>query len=87
MNHPSNLGPIRQSKGLIESFESKASDSLPLVVGSSDHTPDPFDRNRFLHMEPLSLRCFLMPFFNDLLRNLQLADALQGGFDEVVRIG
>ena len=86
MNHPSNLGSIRQSKDLIEPFKSKASDSLPLVFGSSDHTPDPFDLDRLLHMEPLSLRCFLQPFSRDLLRTFQLVDGLKGGLDEVVRI-
>jgi hypothetical protein len=49
MNHPSNLGSIRQSKGLIESLEPKASDRLSLVVRSSDHAPDPFDFNRMLN--------------------------------------
>jgi len=50
MNHPPNPGSIRQSKDLIEPFKSKAPDSLPLVFGSSDHTPDPFDRNRMLNL-------------------------------------
>jgi len=86
MNHPPNLGSIRQSKDLIESFESKTLNGLLLVVRSSYDTPSPFDLDRLLHMEPLNLRCFLTPFFRDLLRTFLLVDALQGGFDEVVRI-
>ena len=50
MNHPSHLGSIWQSKDLIESFESKALDSLPLAAGSSDHALDPFDCNRMLDL-------------------------------------
>jgi hypothetical protein len=86
MNHPSNLGSIRQSKGLIESLESKPLNGLLLVLRSSYDTPSPFDLDRLLHMEPLSLRCFLTPFFRDLLRTLQVVDGMKGGLDEVVRI-
>ena len=50
MDHPSDLGSIRQSKGLIESLEPKASDRLSLVFRSSDHAPDPFDFNRMLDL-------------------------------------
>ena len=86
MNHSSNLGSIRQSKALIESSESKSLNGLLLVVRSSDDTPSPFDLNHLLHMEPLSLRCFLTPFLRDLLRTFQLVDGLKSGLDEVVRI-
>ena len=55
MDHPSDLGPIQQSEGLIESFESKPSDGLPLVVRPSDHTSLPGDSNRLLHgIDPVS---------------------------------
>ena len=59
INHPTNLGSVRQGKGLMESFEPEAPNGLLLNVGSSDHTPDPFDGNHFLHIGPLS---FPLPF-------------------------
>jgi hypothetical protein len=54
VNHSPNLGSVRQSEGLMESFESKAPKGLPLILGSSDRTPDPFDGNCFLHISSLS---------------------------------
>ena len=87
VNHSPNLGPVRQGKGLMESFESKAPKGLSLIVGSSDHTPDPFDGNRFLHIGPLlAFRRRFTPLINNLFRSLQLIDALEGGFDEIVRV-
>ena len=68
MNHPSNLGSIWQSKDLIESFESKALDSLPLAFGSPDHTPDPFDCNRMLdlfHHETFWFSCAFSSLFSE----------------------
>lgn len=89
-DHPSYLGSIRQGEGLIESFESKALDGLPLVFGPSNHTFSPLDCNRMLnlfHHETFLVLCgFLTPFFIDLLRSPQLADGLKGSFDEVVRV-
>jgi hypothetical protein len=59
INHSPDLGSIRQRKGLMESSKPKALDGLFLVVGLPDHTPDPFDGKRFIHIEPLS---FPLPF-------------------------
>ncbi len=58
MNHPSDLGPIRQEEGLIESLESKALNRHSLVFGSSDHTPLPPDRNRLFFVDRFSSLCF-----------------------------
>jgi hypothetical protein len=63
MNHPSNLGSIRQGEGLVESSESETPNGLLLVSGSSDPAPDPFDRNRFLHIEPFSSPLLSQTFF------------------------
>ena len=55
MDHPSDLRPIWQSEGLVESFESKPLDGLPLVVRPSGHTSLPRDPNCFLHViDPVS---------------------------------
>ena len=63
MNHPSDLGPIRQDEGLIESLESKALNRHSLVFGSSDHTPFPPDRNRLLLVDRFSSLCFFHASF------------------------
>ena len=68
----------------MESFEPKAPNGFLLDVDSSDHTFDPFDSNRFLHIDPLVFRCRFTPFINNLFRNPQLIDGLEGGLDEIV---
>jgi len=72
MNHPSNLGPVRQGKGLMEAFEPKPANGFLLVFGSSDCAPDPFDGNRFLHMEPLSSRLLFQTFFQPPLQEVSI---------------
>jgi hypothetical protein len=54
INHSPDLGPIRQGKSLMEPSKPEAPYGLLLVVGASDRTPDPFDGNRFVHVECLS---------------------------------
>jgi hypothetical protein len=68
MNHPPDLGSIRQGKGLIESLESEPPYGLSLIAGSSDPTPDPFDGNRFLHVGSLSFPLLFHVFFQPPLR-------------------
>jgi len=68
MNHPPNLGPVRQGKGLVESFEPEAPNGLLLVFRSSDHAPNPFDGNRFLHIRPLSFPLLFHAFYQPPLR-------------------
>ncbi len=68
MNHPPDLGSVRERKGLMESFESKPPNGLSLIAGSSDRTPDPFDGNRFLHVGSLSFPLLFHVFFQLPLR-------------------
>ncbi len=70
----------------MESFEPKAPNGFLLDVDSSDHTFDPFDSNRFLHIDPLVFRCRFTSFINYLFGSLQLVDGLEGRLDEIVRI-
>jgi hypothetical protein len=68
INHPPNLGPVRQGKSLVESSESKAPNGFLLDAGSSDHAPDPFDSNRFIHIGPLSFPLLFHAFYQQSLR-------------------
>jgi hypothetical protein len=72
INHSPNFGSVRQGKGLMESFEPKALNGLFLVVGSSDYTPDPFDRNRFLHIGPLSFPLQFHAFYQQPLQEFSI---------------
>ena len=63
IDHSPNLRSVGQREGLMESFEPKAPYGLLLVVGASDCTPDPFDSNRFVHVEFLSFPPQLHVFF------------------------
>ena len=63
INHSPDLGPVRQGKGLMESFKPKAPNGLLLVLGASDRTPDPFDGNRFVHVGSLSFPLRFHVFF------------------------
>jgi hypothetical protein len=58
MNHSPNLGSIRQGEGLIESLEPKTLDGLSLILGPSDYTPLPSDRDPFVLIAPFTFRCF-----------------------------
>ena len=53
VNHSPNLGSVGQGEGLMEPLESETPNGLLLIAGSPDHTPNPFDGNRFLHIGPL----------------------------------
>jgi len=71
IDHSPNLGSVGQRQGLMESFESKATKGLPLIAGSPDLTPNPFDGYRFLHIDsPLVLRRRFTPLINHFLRSL-----------------
>jgi hypothetical protein len=71
----------------MKSFESETPKGLPLIAGSPDLTPNPFDGYRFLHVgSPSVLRRRFAPLINHFLRSFQLIDSLEGGFDEIIRV-
>jgi len=78
IDHSPDLGPIRQGKGLMESFKPKAPYGLLLVVGASDRAPDPFDGNRFVHVESLSFPLWLHVFFQPPLQEPSTGSRLGG---------
>jgi hypothetical protein len=47
IDHSPDLRPVRQRKGLMESFKTKTPNGLLLVADSADRTPHPFDGNHF----------------------------------------
>src|SRR4030043_2229885 len=87
VDHPPTLGSIGQRRGLMESFESKAPKGLPLIAGSPDLTPNPFDGYCFLHIGSLLvLRRRFTPLIHHFLSSLQLINPLEGGFDGIIRV-
>ena len=86
LDHPSNFGSIRQDEGLMEPPESETFEGLFLVTVLPDATLRPFHVNRLSHENLSGVLPSLLSLVHHLFRHLQLADAVQHGFDQVVGV-